>query len=509
MWKVLIVEDEVFVRESIREIIRWEELGFTVVGEAGTGKQALAMIRELEPDLVLTDIVMPEMDGLELLKRAREGGHDCKFVMLTCMNEFHYAREALEFGASNYILKLSMSVQSLSETLEKIAKELEKDRKYREFERTRYYQCLWDAMTGLRAPEPDGGAPLPVRGGWERHCRIVAMLDGRSAGTDRDGFVLGLPTRPDQCTVHHFSSHGVTFAFLWSREPLELRPDPPPTDFTWLVSPDLAGDRLPECWRAMMKRVDRCWYEETAEHGMPDGRAFGWTEEAESEEIRAFFWEEEVAFFHQFEQLKWADCRAMIDRLWETMRSCRLGMVMAKEMVVEIERKLRRLAKAPSGEPRDLLLAPDAAELKRLFLERAERLLNFRIHSQTRWTDHPEINKVKAFILQHYNTPITVKSLAKYVALDETYLSNLFKQKTGETLIKFLHRVRVEKSIQFLERTDLPISEIAFLTGFVHINYFNRIFKRMVGLTPSEYRTKHRQTKNAISQTELLCKRDP
>lgn len=129
MWKVLLVEDEVFVRESVREIIAWEELGFTVSGEAGNGAEALEMIREDVPDLVISDIVMPEMDGVELLRRTREEGYGSRFVMLTCMNDFENVRQAMEYGASNYILKLSMSVNSLRDTLRKISGELEKNRK--------------------------------------------------------------------------------------------------------------------------------------------------------------------------------------------------------------------------------------------------------------------------------------------------------------------------------------------------------------------------------------------
>lgn len=127
MWKVLLVEDEVFVRESVREIIAWEELGFKVEGEAGNGAEALEMIRSNPPDLVLTDIVMPEMDGVELLRRTREEGYASKFVMLTCMSEFEYVRQAMEYGASNYILKLSMSVNTLRETLHKMNAELTKN----------------------------------------------------------------------------------------------------------------------------------------------------------------------------------------------------------------------------------------------------------------------------------------------------------------------------------------------------------------------------------------------
>ncbi|WP_172255684.1 response regulator [Saccharibacillus deserti] len=124
MWTVLLVEDEVFVRESVREIISWEELGFRVIGESGNGEEALDIIRRERPDLVLSDIVMPGLDGIELLRRVRAEGVRSKFVMLTCMGEFEYVRQAMEYGASNYILKLSMSVNSLRDTLRKVGAEL-------------------------------------------------------------------------------------------------------------------------------------------------------------------------------------------------------------------------------------------------------------------------------------------------------------------------------------------------------------------------------------------------
>lgn len=127
MWKVLLAEDEVFVRESVREIIDWESMGFMVVGEAGNGAEALRIIHREKPDLVLADIIMPEMDGIELLKKTREAGIGSRFVMLTCMSEFEYIRQAMEYGASNYILKLSMNVRDLRETLGKVRAELEKD----------------------------------------------------------------------------------------------------------------------------------------------------------------------------------------------------------------------------------------------------------------------------------------------------------------------------------------------------------------------------------------------
>ncbi|MFD3259192.1 response regulator [Paenibacillus lentus] len=261
MWKVLLVEDEVFVRESVREIIAWEELGFTVTGEAGNGAEALDMIRLDPPDLVLADIVMPEMDGVELLRRTREEGYGSKFIMLTCMSDFEYMRQAMEYGASNYILKLSMSVNSLRDTLRKLSSELIKDEEQQ-------------VMT-------------------------------RSKGVGKQ----------------------------------------------------------------------------------------------------------------------------------EEMTSIVLQTV-----------------------------EPEAI------------------------TSHPEVLKILHYIQQHYNRDITVKFMSQYVMMGENYVSALFKKKTGQTLIHYLHQVRVEKAKHYLIHTELPVHEIGHQVGFLNDNYFIKIFKRLTQHTPSKYR---------------------
>lgn len=264
MWKVLLVEDEVFVRESVREIIAWEELGFTVSGEAGNGAEALEMIRQDTPDLVISDIVMPEMDGVELLRRTREEGYASRFVMLTCMNDFENVRQAMEYGASNYILKLSMSVNSLRDTLRKISSELVKAQDNRK------------VIPG--SPEPAAQPPLP--------------------------------------------------------------------------------------------------------------------------------------------------------------------------------------------------------------------------HEEM--TSHPEIQKILQYLHNHYAEDITVKSMSQYVMMAENYVSTLFKKKTGQTLIHYLHQIRVKQAIQLLTHSDLPVYEIGNRVGFVNDNYFIKIFKRLTAQTPSQYRHNRKQNPESV-----------
>lgn len=274
MYKVLLVEDETFVRESVKEIIRWEEMGFTLAGEASNGVEALALIKRDPPDLVLCDIVMPQMDGLALLKETRDAGIGSKFVMLTCIGDFEAMRQAMEYGASNYILKLSMSVKDLRETLAKVSLELS---------------------------------------------------GGSAAAAARPGAAL----QPSSSLQPLSSSQPSS-----SHQPSATRP------------PLLARERI----------------------------------------------------------------------------------------------------------------------------------------------THPEVNKIIQYIEQHYDQDITLGSLSRYVMMGENYVSALFKKKTGETLIHYLHRTRVDKAIELLLSTDLPVNRIGQRVGFMNDNYFIKIFKRMTGTTPSQYR---------------------
>ncbi|HIW32199.1 MAG TPA: response regulator [Candidatus Paenibacillus intestinavium] len=250
MWKVIIVEDEIFVRESVKELINWGELGFQLVGEAGDGLQALELMEKEKPDVVITDIIMPKLNGLELLQESRKRAYKSKFVMLTCMGEFEYVRQAMEYGAANYILKLSMSVNDLRKILTTISREL--------------------------------------------------------------------------------AESNIT------KEEVEL-----PTN------------------------------------------------------------------------------------------------------TIKI--------------------------------------------------NHPEINKIIAYIEEYYDKDITVKSLAQYVMMGENYISALFKKKLGQNLIHYLHEFRINKSKELLLQSDLAVGEVGVRVGFMNDNYFIKIFKRFTGTTPSQFRTEQRR----------------
>nr|WP_288829302.1 response regulator [uncultured Clostridium sp.] len=129
MITLLIVDDEAEIRSGLRSIIPWEDYSITLIGTAANGAEALDKIRYYEPDIVITDIQMPGMSGLELVRRAKEEQFDCSFVILSGYDEFEYARNAIRYGVKEYLLK-PISIRDLTELIQNLKEEILSKRDY-------------------------------------------------------------------------------------------------------------------------------------------------------------------------------------------------------------------------------------------------------------------------------------------------------------------------------------------------------------------------------------------
>ena len=130
--KVFLVEDEIVVREGIKKNINWQQEGFEFAGEASDGELAYPLIQSAKPDILITDIKMPFMDGLELSRLVKKELPDIKILVLSGYNEFEYAKEAINIGITEYLVK-PISGAKLLETVKKVAITIEEERQQRQF----------------------------------------------------------------------------------------------------------------------------------------------------------------------------------------------------------------------------------------------------------------------------------------------------------------------------------------------------------------------------------------
>lgn len=119
MYRVMLVDDEPLILAGIASMLDWEQQDCRIVGKATNGQQALEQLDELKPDIIITDIKMPAMDGIEFMRRARENQCQAQFILLTNLEDFSLAREAVRLGALDYLVKLELDEEKLAETLDR------------------------------------------------------------------------------------------------------------------------------------------------------------------------------------------------------------------------------------------------------------------------------------------------------------------------------------------------------------------------------------------------------
>ncbi|MFC5702699.1 response regulator [Cohnella faecalis] len=483
MWKVLLVEDEMFVRESIKMIVNWEELGFTILGEANNGEEALQLLKDKHFDLVITDIKMPVMDGVELLKQARELDLNCKFIMLSCLNEFEYVRQALEFGASNYILKLSMSITSLVESLTKIKAELEEHSQYSDQKINLFYQQIWGKITDADHDEHEV-VPFIIHELQHFNLTIISVIRGEERWNSKD-HMKRLPfidfSRAEATHLYH--GEGLTTVFIWHKpEVILIDVLADNHEYSAVYATNIHYSQLHMQWKRIIQQLGFAWYE-----GMKGASSI---DEIEYKEATLYFaWRKKRELVSSFEKLEEKQCDERIDEIWNDMRNSHLSMVKVKKIAADIDYTLYSMVQKGNSNQSVLFDARSHEELKKAITHKLHTYLNeYKQTQPTIMTDHPEVNKVIAYINDNFHKDISVKSMATMISMDENYFSSLFKAKTKESLITYVHHLRINKAMFYLTQTDLTINQISENVGFKNINYFNRIFKRITGATPSQCR---------------------
>lgn len=494
MWKVLLVEDETRVRRMVKEIVDWEEMGFVIVGEASNGVEALEAIHEHSPHFILCDIIMPLMDGIELLQKSREQGFEGPFVMLTCMNEFELARQAIEYGATGYLLKLSLNVDTIRDMLAKVQWELSKPAiparqiTYREFELL--YRYMWRQMHGIDDAESEMKALKErIAASGFTHAALCVVLHGPHSVEENDLLSFRLLPSSDSPVTHKLRIHGCTAFFSWLPRSEAWTPCGPgerhdfPHSVVYASSVDLSQMEL--CWSGMIKLLEASWYEGSQ-------RVIAYSQRhlsGKAPEISAqSLWSMERDLIQAFERRDMQNCIHLLHVMFDEMRKNQTAMTVVMETAERLDKMLARITGWAKDQSGDWLSTASHGELRRVMEDRIGYWLKQWRQPSTLPSSHPEINRIVDYINGNCHKEITLKSMAEYVSLDEYYLSGLFRKKMGCTLIHYLHKVRIEQARFYLLQSTLTIGEIAERVGFANLTYFVKIFKRWMQQTPGEYR---------------------
>ena len=523
-YRVLLVDDEEDIRVGISRKMDWAGLGFSLVGEAENGQEALELAEQLKPDVVLTDIKMPFMDGLELCRILTQRLPAAKFVVFSGFDEFAYAKQAIRMNVSEYILK-PINAPELCGVLRKLKDQLDTERARRqdlETLRRRYAESLpvlrelfyTDLLEGRLRPDQveERSGRYDVDLGGASWVAALAHMDGAGEA----GELLSLPVRqlfaenlgPDLCCAkvfHYNDSVAVLASFDTPQAPVYDLIEAinrvcklassylnvtltvgvgAPCASPGEVAQSAAGARSALDYRVLVGR-GRAIYIGDLE---PDGGArlsFDENDERELAGAVKLGSEEEI--------------RAAVDRLVDRIRLAGLSLPQCHLFFLELLTCLLKLARGAALEPEEVFGAgftgavqitafssPD--ELGAWYLERCLRIREL-IGRQRTDSAGRTVERAKAFITDHYgDSELSVETLCGHLHLSPAYFSTLFKRETGMSFTNYVTQVRMERAAELLRTTEDKTYLIAGQTGYLDPNYFSYVFKKHFGVSPTKYR---------------------
>lgn len=534
MLKIFLVEDEIIVREGIKNNINWSDNGFNFCGEASDGELAYPMIQNLLPDIVITDIKMPFMDGIELSRLIKKELPHIKIIFLSGYSEFEYAKDAIQIGITEYLLKpinstnLLNSVIRVRENLLKEKEEQENLDKYRR-EMTEY---IAEEKRKLFVKIIHGNTPFVEIMDKSRILNIelsavmynVVLLKINSNQEVCDYNLAGMITRKIEAELEKSKDvicfdcyiDGTSILIKGSNEEelkknqefcistlkVLLKKYNQITYFGGIGKPVKRLGEIPNSYHEASKALAYrfIWdnneiidskdieghnisMESTLEFNMDDviipdkKRVLEFLKTGEKENIH-FFVEEYVKLIGK-----------------EGNNSLLLRQYILIDIFVLVTGYIEELGYKP-----EVIDKPfqNAAHINKR-LSRIEDIMSYMetIFAQAIdireevWAQNMNavVHKAKEYVdLNYYSEDMSLNLVAANVYISPSHLSSIFSQRTGQTFIKYLTDLRMKKAKELLKSTSLRTSEIGYQVGYRDPHYFSYIFKKTQSITPKQYR---------------------
>lgn len=520
MYKVLIAEDEILVRLGLANSIPWEKLGMVLAVQAANGVQAYEQFLQERPEIVITDIRMPLMDGMELIRKIRQIDTSCKIIIITCVEEFEYARQAISFQVEDYILKLTMNMEEIEAILARIRDSLDESRSGDSLLRASVLpelsarRELYDCLCGYgNTPFPFNSMTEPFFSGGFRVAFIRILLTEGNGG-------VGERQRDQVCTdksLHQLlqqkmeHNHAVLiekipgdFFLLFQDEAVFQTDFQEIAELTRIyynsrpvcgISPYM---REPEGIGRAVRCAQDCLLQYFFE---PEKSLFEADKQQNPEEIREavlthveeIFADEFAEYFHTEEmRQEYADLarRFLYDYPADSEHIRQLFYRLGAWLQDKLGLKDNELSDNCVYNYRRYIFSIDnIQDIYYIFRQLMNKLLSLQ-DSENMLSR--EMVRITRYIDQHYAENLTLDELASYVNYSRGYICSLFRKEMNSSFGIYLTKVRITHAKHLLDTTFLKLYEVAEQTGFYDYSHFVKTFRKMTGISPQEYRNQQR-----------------
>lgn len=478
----MLVDDEYMILEGLKQILPWQELGFEIVKTARTAAEALAYLKVAPVDLVISDITMPEMSGIEMIDTAYKRGDKFAAIFLSGYQEFEYVKEGIRLGVKDYLVK-PVDQEELLEIVEKIKVELDKTIQQQEKEQLVLENSLsrWlndelnetdffalmahfdtnplgpftvikilsdsDILLAIGKEAKKIGQPLIISGGPQQHQQIILIFDG--AGEKVLQFL----------------------AYLKRQYPKNLK--------------IFVGETIQE-WENLYESYEKVLQIEELNDFYPDLLPTSAADLAEE------IGESEFSFLAFNKSLMIGDQKTIqqeLDAIFEDAVIRQLqpenARYIAFLLFTDISRQYPTATKDIYEETIEKIRQSHTVYQLKELLEEVLQMAK-RQPAEKQFSEMTQ--KVIEIVQKDYRQDLTLKLVADSLHLNAVYLGQVFKKEMHNSFSQYLNQIRIKRAQQLLLHSNLNINEIADEIGYNNTNYFSKMFKKLNGITPKEFR---------------------
>lgn len=522
MYEILIVDDETIILSGIKFLIDWEKNDCVITGTARNGRDALEKIRRCPPDIVLCDINMPVINGMDLLAICNDEFPSVVFIMLTNLEEFSLARNAIRCRAVDYLLKVQLEASGLEESLGKAKQEVERRQKLLQAEYAEKTRRKDDCQNpgilcqeALFSPNPQNRTQAVEK--------LIQMHVLEHFG------LFYIPFCCEEPSVFFWTnSEGRTDLIAWEKE-LAARladnifgtcyqfMDIGQSDFlmllvwnqkaAWEQRANLFASKLSSASKNITQAVPTVLY--TPCFSGPD--QFTSCQEFYFHLIESYYLDsisspsELPENCPSFEPLglsgigsqleveinvkNLTGCAALLDRaadrLQETTHQKSQAIWLCNELYRASSRALKNTAFSDTSGYREI----EHLMTRKQVLHWISKLKNSLV--EVLWQDSnirsEPVEKARQYVLDHIEDRLLLQDVANEVCISAGYLSTLFKKQYHQSFVSFINQAKVEYACKLIQEKKYRINEISYRLSFENAYYFARVFKKYMGMTPSEY----------------------
>ena len=491
MKKVLIVEDEILARLGLRQLVDWKKLDLELLPDATDGEEALEMIRNSRPDIILLDLNIPRVSGLEILEFLKKEEMKTRVIVVSCQEEFDVVKKAMKLGAYDYLRKLNLSSDELESILEKCLGETEERNAMhlRGIREIRYEEIIRDsrdifagtsnyqALICILAKDPDGLSKVTEL------IRKWAQTDAREGLQIQKGNQYGyflLAEKPER------------FVYTKLKEKAEQR-----------IGRELYMGIFEGCMEktadiiraaAMAEQIQLFSYYDKEEklvflqkkietEGHSPRGIHGYLDSLK-ENIRCFNKEETEQDLHGIFGLIWQEPYISINVLRRNFMDI-LGIY---SMVAQsLDGALEEIElDGDNCHYQKIMMMESLREIEKWFLE-FNSIFMEKFWIAYKCSRSEILQKVVKYIEMHITEPIHLSDAAGETGVSSAYLSTIFKKEIGYNFIEYVNLRKTELARQMLQEGKM-VYEVSELLGFENSTYFSRVFKRYTDVSPDTYR---------------------